>query len=167
MSRRSTGSFPRYAQDSSDEHADGNAYPMRSLARNRSVQSRINTAGLVPEDQLEHDDFVSSPKSMKRSSVLGFWGNSSRKSRDSDGFEDGLGEGPNSREARGPDEDEYEGGYLSRGSVEQERLLRSSAGVEGGWADGTGSGHARKPVHILHLLSLLCKSSKPITFGRA
>jgi hypothetical protein len=30
--------------------------------------------------------------------------------------------------------------------VEQDRLLRSSAGVEGAWADGTDVGHVRRPV---------------------
>ena len=145
MSRRSTGSFPRYNQDSSEELTDCNAYPLRSLARNRSIQSRINTVGLVHEDQPDDNDFVASPKSMKRSSVLGFWGSSGRKSRDSDGPEEDPRTSPGSRREM-PEDEEYDGGYMSRGSVEQERLLRSSAGVEGGWANGTGGGHRRKPV---------------------
>lgn len=147
MSRRSTGSFPRYNPDSSDELNDGNnAYPLKSLARNRSIQSRINTAGIVPEDQSDENAFVSSPKSMKRGSVLGYWGSSGRKSRDSDGLEEDGGNSPEPSRGKLLEEEVYGGGYLSRGSVEQDRLLRSSAGVEGAWADGTDAGHVRRPV---------------------
>jgi hypothetical protein len=147
MSRRSTGSLPRYNPDSSDELNDGNnAYPLRSLARNRSTQSRINIAGMVPEDQADENEFVSSPKSMKRGSALGFWGSSGRKSRDSDGLEDDGGSSPRRTKRQLPNEEEYDGGYMGRGSVEQDRLLRSSAGVEGAWADGTEVGHVRRPV---------------------
>ena len=106
--------------------------------------------GIVPEYQDDGSDFVASPKAIKRAPSMAFWGNSSRKSRDSDAADDD----PVSRSRTGHgvdgEADEYEGGYLSRGSVEQERLLRSSAGVDGAWADNTEAvGHVRRPVSII------------------
>jgi len=150
MSRRSTSSYSsRYNPDAPDDLGDNNAFPLRSLARNRSIQSRINTAGIVPEYQDEASEFVASPKAMKRAPGLAFWGNPSRKSRDSDGADNEL-EGLRRIDNSGDVEaDEYEGGYLNRGSVEQERLLRSSAGLDGAWADNTEAvGHVRRPVSV-------------------
>jgi hypothetical protein len=147
MSRRSTGSYSsRYNQDSSDDLNDGNSFPLRSLARNRSTQSRINTQDVFTETQVNDGEFSSSPNTIKRGSGLGFWGSSSRKSRDSDGLDEDVERRNPSARRIDDHEDEYEGGYLNRGSVEQERLLRSSAGVEGAWAENTEGGHVQRPV---------------------
>jgi hypothetical protein len=140
MSRRSTGSSSRFNLDSTDDISEtsnglNNSYPLRSLARNRSLSTRINMAGKTQQDQL--DELSASPTSSNRLSGFGIWG-SSRKSRDSDGHEE---EG-NLQDSSRLNDNEYEGGALSRGSVEQERLLRNSAGVEGAW----GEDIARKPV---------------------
>ena len=150
MSRRSTSSYSsRFNPDPPDDLGDNNAFPLRSLARNRSIQSKINTVGIVPEYQDDGSDFVASPKAIKRAPSMAFWGNSSRKSRDSDAADDESGSRSRTGHAVDGEADEYEGGYLSRGSVEQERLLRSSAGVDGAWADNTEAvGHVRRPVSV-------------------
>jgi hypothetical protein len=149
MSRRSTSSYSsRFNPEIADDLSDNNAFPLRSLARNRSIQSRINTVSIVSEFQDDESEFVASPKAMKRAPGMGFWGNS-RKSRDSDGVDDDRGDHTRLGIGEESTTDEYEGGYLSRGSVEQERLLRSSAGVDGAWSDTTEAvGHVRRPVSM-------------------
>lgn len=126
MSRRSanlsrfTGTSQPAAGGYGQQDVDDGAYPLRPLSRNRASRPSWAAAGSAGELEgaLELDGFLrATPRANQQNGSEQRKPNSRRKSRLSDA--------------------EQEDGYISAGTgdgqEEQDRLLLSSAGVEGAW----------------------------------
>ena len=126
MSRRSanlsrfTGTSQSAAGGYGQQDLDDGAYPLRPLSRNRASRTSWAATGSVGELQSALD-----PDSSLRATPRANQQNGSEQRK------------PNSRRKSRLSDADQEDGYLSAetgdGQEEQDRLLLSSAGVEGAW----------------------------------